>query len=143
MIIASVAVFLACILSISLYYKNEQLFSGGGNSGSEKANSKEKYPGKMQAYSELYKNKCSACHELSKSKRASNIMPSDWDKVVKRMAQLPDSHISPSEEQQIVEFLIYDSATRRKSKLEAGLKKLSQAEREAEQARIDQVLQSD
>lgn len=101
-----------------------------------------RYPERMQQANTLYEAKCSTCHGLGDTYRSSGVLPSYWEVTVPDMVNRPDSGISQEEGKIITEFLIYDSATRRKREVKKQLEELPEDQRAAEQAKIDAVLNS-
>lgn len=88
----------------------------------------------------LYVQKCSACHKISKSDFGKEILPTEIEDVIDRMAKLKDSNISSDDAKKIYEYMVYHAATTRKSKLTKALKDLSPEERAKEQSKIDAVM---
>ncbi len=97
-------------------------------------------PFQLEDLQKLYIERCSICHSLSKSNYSSHILPSDWKACIASMAALPRSNLSTRDQQLIYEYLVYDSATRRKAKLERQLSSLSSKEKAAEKAEIQAIL---
>lgn len=95
----------------------------------------------VEEYRALYSAKCSTCHALAKANLAKDILPSDWEDTVGRMARMENANISGEEERMITEYLVYYSVHFKKTKLQRQLDQLPEAERAQEQAKIDAILQ--
>ncbi|MFA6915449.1 MAG: cytochrome c [Parachlamydiales bacterium] len=96
--------------------------------------------GNIRDLKSLYVQKCSSCHSLSKSNYAKDILPSDWRDTISRMAALKNANISGTDQELIYDYLVYDSATRRKIKLDQQVLALPPAQQESEKANIIEVL---
>lgn len=101
-----------------------------------------RYPASMQEANTLFEAKCATCHELKDTTRSPGVLPSYWEKTVKDMQVKPDSNMTGSDTEILTKFLIYDSATRRKREVHKELEALPPEQRKAEQAKIDEVLNS-
>lgn len=88
----------------------------------------------------LYVAKCSTCHSISKSNNANDILPSDWKATIGGMASMKNSGISRTDQELIYDYLVYDSATRRKKKLDQQISALPAGQQECEKAKIVAVL---
>lgn len=99
-----------------------------------------RYPEQMQEVNTLYEAKCSTCHGLKETYRAPGALPSYWEKTVHDMVNMANSGITQEEGNRITEFLIYDSATRRKRDVKKQLEELPEDQRAPEQAKIDAIL---
>lgn len=72
------------------------------------------YAPQMKATYNIFRNKCSKCHTLARPINT-DLTPTKWEEYVKRMMKKPGSGIKPNEAKQIWEFLVYDTAKRKKS----------------------------
>ena len=98
-----------------------------------------RYPSVIQADYEVFTQKCSQCHKLSRPINSDYALPSEWSRYVHRMMSKPGSGIDGSSGMKIYEFLVYDSSVRKKGMLDAKLAKLSPADKAASQAKIKEV----
>ena len=98
-----------------------------------------KYPAAIQAKYDIFRAKCTLCHELSRPINSDYVLPDEWSRYVKRMMHKPGSNITQASGKQIYEFLAYDSSVRKKAAFEAKLAQLPAAEKAEAQARIDEL----
>lgn len=98
-----------------------------------------KYPDKLQDYYQIFAQKCSQCHKLSRPINSDYVLPEQWGRYIKRMMYKPGSHISRSDAKKIYDFLVYDSSVRKKKALDAKLKTLPAKERAQQEADIKAV----
>ena len=98
-----------------------------------------KYPQGIQDNYEVFSQKCSQCHKLSRPINSDYALPDEWSRYVKRMMHKPGSGIDSSSSKEIYEFLVYDSSIRKKAMLDDKLAKLSAADQAADQAKIKEV----
>ena len=96
-----------------------------------------RYPSVIQADYEVFTQKCSQCHKLSRPINSDYALPSEWSRYVHRMMSKPGSGIDGSSGMKIYEFLVYDSSVRKKAMVDAKL--ASSADKAAEEAKIKQV----
>jgi hypothetical protein len=87
------------------------------------------YPDALEQGCHLFSAKCSTCHAIKLSLQSEYILPSYWKKIVQEMAEKPHSNIQAEEIPTIYEFLVYDSATRRKRQLDDAMSNASDAKR--------------
>lgn len=99
------------------------------------------YTPAMQQANSLFESRCSTCHGLEDSIKASGVLPSYWETTVKDMLNKPNSGMTADEAKTITDFLIYDSAIRRKREVKKQLAELSPEQQKAEQDKIDQIVQ--
>jgi hypothetical protein len=99
------------------------------------------YPQKLQDYYEVFSQKCSQCHRLSRPINSDYVLPEQWSRYIKRMMYKPGSNISASDAKKIYDFLVYDSSVRKKKQLDAKLKTLTASERAAQEQKINGVVQ--
>ena len=98
-----------------------------------------KYPDALKENYELFSQKCTQCHKLSRPINSDYALPDEWSRYVKRMMHKPGSGISSSEGKKIYEFLVYDSAVRKKAMLDDKLAKATAEEKAAAEAAIKKV----
>ena len=98
------------------------------------------YPALIQANYEVFREKCSLCHKLSRPINSDYALPDEWSRYVKRMMYKPGSNISAGAGKKIYTFLVYDSAVRKKAMVEEKLAKLGAEQRAAEEAKIKEAL---
>jgi len=98
-----------------------------------------KYPAALKDNYDLFSQKCTQCHKLSRPINSDYCLPSEWSRYVKRMMRKPGSGISSSEAKQIYEFLAYDSSLRKKASIDAKLAKATPEDKTADEAKIKEV----
>ncbi|MEI7533320.1 MAG: hypothetical protein WCK57_03045 [Verrucomicrobiae bacterium] len=98
-----------------------------------------KYPAALKDNYELFSQKCTQCHKLSRPVNCDYALPDEWSRYVKRMMRKPGSGISSSEAKQIYEFLVFDSSIRKKALLDTKLAKVTPEEKMADEAKIKEV----
>lgn len=101
-----------------------------------------KYPAALQSAYQLFSEKCTQCHKLSRPINSEFALPDEWERYVKRMMRKPDSGISAAEAKTIYEFLVYDSSVRKGPLVEQKLSALSEDERRTTLGRLNKVKQS-
>src|ERR1017187_5330410 len=97
-----------------------------------------KYPQGIQDNYEVFTQKCSQCHKLSRPINSDYALPDEWSRYIKRMMNKPGSGISNAEGKKIYEFLTYDSSVRKKAMVDEKLAKAPSEKAEAE-AKIKEV----
>jgi hypothetical protein len=97
-----------------------------------------KYPAGIQANYEMFTQKCSQCHKLSRPINSDYALPDEWSRYIKRMMNKPGSGISSGDGKKIYDFLVYDSSVRKKAMVDAKLAKAPGEKAEAE-AKIKEV----
>ena len=97
-----------------------------------------KYPSGIQANYQVFSEKCSQCHKLSRPINSDYAVPDEWSRYIKRMMNKPGSGISSGEGKKIYDFLVYDSSVRKKALLDAKLAK-APGEKAAAEAKIQEV----
>ena len=97
------------------------------------------YPPVIQQDYEVFTQKCSQCHKLSRPINSDYALPSEWSRYVHRMMSKPGSGIDGSSGMKIYEFLVYDSSVRKKAMVDAKLAKASPGDKAAEEAQIKEV----
>jgi hypothetical protein len=98
-----------------------------------------KYPDGVQENYQTFSQKCSQCHKLSRPINSDYALPDEWSRYIKRMMHKPGSGISSAEGKKIYEFLVYDSAIRKKGMVEEKLAKASATDKSAAEAKIKEV----
>ena len=98
-----------------------------------------RYPSTIQADYEVFTQKCSQCHKLSRPINSDYALPSEWSRYVHRMMSRPGSGIDASSGKKIYEFLVYDSSVRKKAMVDAKLAKASPGDKATEEAQIKEV----
>ncbi len=86
-----------------------------------------KYPKEQQVNYQVFAQKCSKCHTLSRPINSYYVLPEEWERYVKRMMRKPGSGIGSGDGKKIFEFLAYDSKTRKKDMYEKKLKETSES----------------
>src|SRR6516165_9179719 len=80
-----------------------------------------KYPDGIQENYEVFSQKCTQCHKLSRPINSDYALPDEWSRYVKRMMHKPGSGIGATESKKIYEFLVYDSSIRKKAMVDEKL----------------------
>ena len=99
-----------------------------------------KYPQGMQESYQVFSQKCSQCHKLSRPINSDYVLPDQWSRYIKRMMYKPGSNISGSEAKKIYEFVVYDSSVRKKTALDAKLQTVTPDERKTAEDAIKKVV---
>ena len=98
-----------------------------------------KYPEAIKENYQVFSEKCTQCHKLSRPINSDYALPDEWSRYVKRMMHKPGSGIGSTEGKKIYEFLVYDSSVRKKAMVDEKLAKLSPEERKDAEAKIKEV----
>ena len=98
-----------------------------------------KYPQGIKNNYDLFSQKCTQCHKLSRPVNCDYALPDEWSRYVKRMMRKPGSGISTSEAKSIYEFLVYDSSVRKKALVDEKLAKAAPEDKAADEAKIKEV----
>ncbi len=98
-----------------------------------------KYPEGIKEDYEVFSEKCSQCHKLSRPINSDCALPDEWSRYIKRMMHKPGSGISAGEGKKIYDFLVYDSSVRKKSMLDQKLAKADPKEKSAAEAKIKEI----
>ena len=98
-----------------------------------------KYPQGIQDNYDVFQQKCSQCHKLSRPINSDYALPDEWSRYVKRMMHKPGSGIDSTDGKKIYEFLVYDSSVRKKAMVDDKLAKLGADDRAADEAKIKEV----
>jgi hypothetical protein len=98
-----------------------------------------KYPEGIKANYEVFSQKCTQCHKLSRPINSDYALPDEWSRYVKRMMHKPGSGINAAEGKEIYEFLVYDSSVRKKAMVDEKLAKVTPDEKKAAEGKIKEV----
>jgi hypothetical protein len=98
------------------------------------------YPAAAQQDYQVFTQKCSQCHKLSRPINSDFALPDEWSRYIHRMMSKPGSGIDGGSGAKIYNFLVYDSSVRKKAMLDAKLAKVSPAEKAAAEAKIKEVV---
>ena len=98
-----------------------------------------KYPQGIQDNYDIFSQKCTQCHKLSRPINSDYAAPDEWSRYVKRMMNKPGSGINAADGKKIYEFLVYDSSVRKKAMLDDKLSKLSATDKTAADAKVKEV----
>jgi hypothetical protein len=98
-----------------------------------------KYPQGIQDNYDVFSQKCSQCHKLSRPINSDYAAPDEWSRYVKRMMHKPGSGIDAATGKKIYEFLVYDSSVRKKTMLDGKLAKMSADDKAAAEAKVKEV----
>jgi hypothetical protein len=98
-----------------------------------------KYPDGIKDNYQVFSEKCTQCHKLSRPINSDYALPDEWSRYVKRMMHKPGSGINATEGKKIYEFLVYDSSVRKKAMLDEKLAKATADEKKAAEAKIKEV----
>jgi len=98
-----------------------------------------KYPEGIKSNYEVFSQKCTQCHKLSRPINSDYALPDEWSRYVKRMMHKPGSGINSAEGKEIYEFLVYDSSIRKKAMVDEKLAKATPEEKKAAEAKIKEV----
>ena len=98
-----------------------------------------KYPQGIQDNYEVFAEKCTQCHKLSRPINSEYALPAEWERYVKRMMHKPGSGIGSSEGKKIFDFLVYDSSVRKKAMVDERLAKATPEDKLAAEKKIAEV----
>jgi hypothetical protein len=98
-----------------------------------------KYPQGIQDNYELFSQKCSQCHKLSRPINSDYALPDEWSRYIKRMMHKPGSGISAGDGKKIYEFLAYDSSVRKKAIVDEKLAKATAEEKTAAETKTKEL----
>lgn len=99
-----------------------------------------RYPAQLRDTYQLFRVKCSSCHDLASTINSDYVLPSYYRRMVNEMQQMEDSGITRGEADRIYEFLVYDAFERRKRELREQLRPLPKEKQKEEKDKIRQVL---
>jgi hypothetical protein len=88
-----------------------------------------------EAYA-LFSKKCSKCHSLARAINTPFVLPSEWERYIKRMVYKPDSKMTDDDGKAIYRFLVYDSSVRKADSLKVHLANLTPDDRAVAVAKI-------
>jgi len=97
------------------------------------------YPQGIQENYQVFSQKCTQCHKLSRPINSDYALPDEWSRYIKRMMNKPGSGINGGDAKKIYDFLVYDSSIRKKALVTAKLAKLPAADAAADEAKIKAV----
>jgi hypothetical protein len=98
-----------------------------------------KYPDVIKDNYEVFTQKCSQCHKLSRPINSDYALPDEWSRYIKRMMNKPGSGISSADGKKIYEFLTYDSSVRKKAMLDDKLAKATPEDKTTAETKIKAV----
>jgi cytochrome c5 len=98
-----------------------------------------KYPDGIKENYEVFSQKCSQCHKLSRPINSDYALPEEWSRYIKRMMHKPGSGISNGEGKKIYDFLAYDASVRKKAMVDEKLAKATAAEKADAEAKIKEL----
>jgi hypothetical protein len=98
-----------------------------------------KYPDAIKEGYQVFSEKCSQCHKLSRPINSDYALPEEWSRYVKRMMHKPGSGIGTGDGKKIFEFLAYDSSVRKKAMVDEKLAKATAEEKKAAEAKIKEL----
>ena len=98
-----------------------------------------KYPDTIKENYEVFSQKCSQCHKLSRPINSDYALPEEWSRYIKRMMNKPGSNISSGEGKKIYEFLAYDSSVRKKAMVDEKLAKATPADKATAETKIKEL----
>ena len=98
-----------------------------------------KYPDGIKENYQVFAEKCTQCHKLSRPINSEYALPDEWSRYVKRMMHKPGSGINNAEGKKIYEFLVYDASVRKKAMLDDKLAKATPQEKEDNEKKVKEV----
>jgi hypothetical protein len=98
-----------------------------------------KYPQGIQENYEVFSQKCSQCHKLSRPINSDYALPDEWSRYIKRMMYKPGSGIGAGDGKKIYEFLVYDASVRKKVMVDEKLAKATSDDKATAEAKIKEV----
>jgi hypothetical protein len=81
-----------------------------------------KYPKEQQENYKVFSEKCAKCHTLARPINSQYALPEEWSAYVDKMRHKKRSGIDDDSQKIITDFLIYDSAVRKKDLIAQKLK---------------------
>ena len=97
------------------------------------------YPSGAKADYRIFRERCSACHTLSRPINSDYALPNEWSLYILRMMSKPGANISANDSRRIYHFLAYDSSVRKAALIQAKLAALTPTLRSAMLARIASI----
>ena len=98
-----------------------------------------KYPDGIKENYEVFSQKCSQCHKLSRPINSDYALPDEWSRYIKRMMHKPGSGISNGEGKKIYDFLTYDASIRKKAMVDEKLTKATPQEKTDAEAKLKEL----
>lgn len=98
-----------------------------------------KYPDGIKDNYQVFTQKCSQCHKLSRPINSDYALPDEWSRYIKRMMNKPGSNISAGDGKKIYEFLTYDSSLRKKTMVDDKLAKATPEEKTTAETKFKEV----
>ncbi len=98
-----------------------------------------KYPEAIKEDYQVFSEKCTQCHKLSRPINSDYALPEEWSRYIKRMMHKPGSGISNADGKKIYDFLVYDSSIRKKTMVEEKLAKTTPEEKTTAEKKIKEV----
>src|ERR1035437_6017205 len=98
-----------------------------------------KYPDGIKDNYQVFSEKCSQCHKLSRPINSNYALPAEWERYIKRMMHKPGSGINKDEAKKIFDFLVYDSVVRKKALYDETLVKASPDEKKAAEDKVKEI----
>jgi hypothetical protein len=98
-----------------------------------------KYPDTIKEDYQVFSEKCSQCHKLSRPINSDYALPDEWSRYIKRMMHKPGSGISAGDGKKIYDFLVYDSSVRKKKMVDEKLAKATPEEKKAAEDKIKEL----
>ena len=98
-----------------------------------------KYPQGIQENYEVFSEKCTQCHKLSRPINSNYAIPAEWERYVSRMMHKPGSGINAAEAKKIFDFLVYDSSVRKKAMVDEKLAKATPEQKAAAETKIKEI----
>jgi hypothetical protein len=98
-----------------------------------------KYPDGIKENYEVFSQKCSQCHKLSRPINSDYALPDEWSRYIKRMMHKPGSGIGSGDGKKIYDFLVYDSSVRKKAMVDEKLVKATPEEKTAAESKIKEL----
>jgi cytochrome c5 len=98
-----------------------------------------KYPDGIKDNYQVFSEKCTQCHKLSRPINCDYVLPAEWERYVKRMMHKPGSGINATEGKKIFDFLVYDSSVRKKALFDEKLAKATPEEKKAAEDKVKEI----
>ena len=97
------------------------------------------YPEGIRDNYQLFSERCSQCHKLSRPINSDYALPAEWERYIKRMMHKPGSGISGADAKSIFDFLVYDSSIRKKTMVDEKLAAATPEEKTAAEAKFKEI----
>ena len=98
-----------------------------------------KYPDGVKENYEVFSQKCSQCHKLSRPINSDYALPDEWSRYIKRMMHKPGSGISAGDGKKIYDFLAYDSSVRKKRMVDEKLAKATAEDKKSNEGKLKEI----